>query len=118
MYAPLYNTTKRGKSVKHLDFLVLDNWLVTELLKDLRLYNQVPSLEPLRPKMLALCATIAHIRNSRPSGYKDALRAGLKPILQEFYSLLTGEDYTRLRGYLKRRRSLDVENIVMSESPY
>ena len=118
MHAPLYNPTKRGKSVKHLDFLVLDDWLITELLKDLRIYDQIPSLKPLRPKMVALCATVAHIRSFRPSGYTDALRDGLKPIISEFYTLLTAEDYRRLRKYLKTRRSLDVENIVLSESPY
>ena len=118
MHADLYKPAKRGKSVKHLDFLVLDDWLITELLKDLRLYDQIPSLEPLRPKMLALCATIAHIRSSRPSGYKDALRDGLAPIIKEFYTLITADDYARLRQYLKTRRSLTIENIVMSESPY
>lgn len=118
MHAALYRPTKRGKSLKHLDFLVLDDWLVTELLKDLRIYDQVPALKPLQPKMLALCATIAHIRNARPSGYVDALRAGLQPIIEEFYSLINGDDYTALRKYLRAHRSIDAENVVVAESPY
>ena len=118
MRASIYSPHKNRQVRHHRDFLVLDDVTVADLLRDLRIYEYVPSLEPLRTKMIALSAKLAKIRNTRPSGHMDAARTSLMPHLKKFYELLSSDDYPALKKYLDECRFLEVDNIVLSESPY
>ena len=97
---------------------MIDDDMIVDFLRDLELYDYVPSLAPLRQEVIRLQAKMAKLKSTSRGGHWDALREGLTPLIVKFHRMLPSDGYEQLRGYLKARRQIAAKTLVFSESPY
>ena len=115
---PIYRNRRHRRVVLHQDILEVNDALVVELLRDLTLYEYVPSLDPIRRELVLVQASLAKMKATKRSGYWDAYRKLLAPLIRQFHILLQPGDDARLKEYLKVRKQLDVGILIFAESPY
>jgi len=113
-----YRTSHKTRVTKEIEVLTIDDDMIVDFLRDLKFYEYVPSLEPLRREVIRLQAHMAKLKSTHRSGHWDALREGLTPIINRFHHLLSSEGYDQLRVYLKARKRIVAKTLVFSESPY
>ena len=111
-------TRHRRRSVREVDLLLIDDEMIVDFLRDLELYEYVPSLAPLRREIISLQARLAKLKSTARSGHSDALRKGLTPLINQFHRLLAADGYDQLRAYLKARKRVVAKSLLFSESPY
>jgi len=113
-----YRTSHKTRVTKEIEILPIDDDMIVDFLRDLKFYEYVPSLEPLRREVIKLQSRMAKLKSTSRSGHWDALRDGLTPIINRFHHLLSHDGYEQLRVYLKARKRIVAKTLIFSESPY
>jgi len=113
-----YRTSHKTRVTKEVEILTIDDDMIVDFLRDLKFYEYVPKLEPLRREVIRLQAKMAKLKSTARSGHWDALREGLTPIINRFHHLLSFDRYEQLRTYLKARKRIVAKTFIFAESPY
>ena len=97
--------------------LHLDDRLIIKIVKDLVLYDYVPSLNPMKNEVIQASVQINAHRMTHKSGLTDRLRELYSPLIARFWELFDPEELDDLKAYIKARWKLDVKGIALPESP-
>jgi len=109
---------KAGRAVKHHDIYLIDDRLICKLLADLRIYDDVPSLAPLKGPVLKLTAHMTKLRETTRGALRPETREKYQDIVRHFHRLFKPSDYDALRTFLLRRKWVNAKTIVFADSPY
>ena len=114
----IQRTRRRPSTLRKVEALIIDDNMIVDFIRDMRFYEYVPSLEPIRREIIRLSARLAKAKGTSRSGHWDLLRKWLEPLVRRFHTLLTADGFDQLRVYLKDRKRIEAKTLVFSESPY
>jgi len=103
-----------SKKVQYEQFLALDDPMVIRMLRDLTIYDYLPSLLPLREHVFRVYAKAKRF-NLRSRGDADMLRKEYRHLISMFHARFRADDFDKLRRFLRERCLIEAESIIFGD---
>jgi len=103
--------------LRPISVLYVDDQFIIKIFNDLALFDQVPSLAPMKYEVVRAHIQINIHRMTHKGGLSDKLRELYRPLISRFYELFSTADLDQLKAYLKDRWKMDVHGVAFPESP-
>jgi hypothetical protein len=100
--------------VRRVDFLTLDDTMIVRMLRDLTIYDYLPSLLPLRARVFRIHARAQRFRLRSPAD-ADMLRREYAQLISMFHAHFRPDDFEHLRHFLRERCQRDVGAIILGD---
>jgi hypothetical protein len=88
--------------------------MIVRMLRDLTVYDYLPSLLPLRDKVFKIHSRAQRFRLRSPAD-ADMLRREYAQLISMFHAHFRPRDYENLRRFLRERCQRDVGSIILGD---